>query len=86
MTKTCEGADLVVYTDAISKDNVELNQALENNIPTVDRATFLGALMKIMKTPLQYLEPMENDYNWYDSHHIKPVPFKTNNPPRRSVR
>lgn len=44
--KHVEGADLVVYTDAISKDNVELNQALENNIPTVDRATFLGALMK----------------------------------------
>src|SRR5690606_12769133 len=44
--KHVEGADLIIYTDAISKDNVELNQALENNIPTVDRATFLGALMK----------------------------------------
>lgn len=40
------GSDLVVYTDAISKDNEELVTSLQNNIPTVDRATFLGALMK----------------------------------------
>lgn len=40
------GADLIVYTDAISKDNEELIEALNNGIPTVDRATFLGALMK----------------------------------------
>jgi len=39
-------ADLVVYTDAISMDNVELLAAQNKNIPTVDRATFLGALMK----------------------------------------
>ncbi len=39
-------ADLVVYTDAISNDNEELMKALDDNIPTVDRATFLGALMK----------------------------------------
>ncbi|NMA86445.1 MAG: UDP-N-acetylmuramate--L-alanine ligase [Tissierellia bacterium] len=39
-------ADLVVYTDAISMDNVELNTAMNKNIPVVDRATFLGALMK----------------------------------------
>ncbi|HSH36229.1 UDP-N-acetylmuramate--L-alanine ligase [Schnuerera sp.] len=41
-----EGANLVVYTDAITNDNEELIKSLENNIPTVDRATFLGALMK----------------------------------------
>lgn len=41
-----EDADLVVYTDAISNDNEELMKALNDNIPTVDRATFLGALMK----------------------------------------
>lgn len=40
------GANLIVYTDAISKDNEELVKSFENNIPTVDRATFLGALMK----------------------------------------
>lgn len=38
--------DLVVYTDAISNDNEELKEAIDNNILTVDRATFLGALMK----------------------------------------
>lgn len=37
--------DLVVYTDAISNDNEELLEAINNNIKTVDRATFLGALM-----------------------------------------
>ena len=37
---------LVVYTDAISSDNEELKKAISLNIPVVDRATFLGALMK----------------------------------------
>lgn len=41
-----ENADLIVYTDAISMDNEELVAAQIKNIPTVDRATFLGALMK----------------------------------------
>lgn len=39
------GADLIVYTDAISDDNEELIAARKSNIPTVDRATFLGAIM-----------------------------------------
>lgn len=39
-------ADLVIYTDAIAKDNEELLEAINKNIVTVDRATFLGALMK----------------------------------------
>ena len=38
-------AELVIYTDAIGKDNEELLEALNSNIPTIDRATFLGALM-----------------------------------------
>lgn len=38
-------ADLVVYTDAIAMDNEELMEAINNNVLTVDRATFLGALM-----------------------------------------
>ncbi len=38
--------DLVIYTDAIAKDNDELQRALELGVPVVDRATFLGALMK----------------------------------------
>lgn len=41
-----KGADLIIYTDAISKDNVELKEAATSNVDMVDRATFLGALMK----------------------------------------
>ena len=41
-----KNADLIVYTDAISMDNEELLAAQNENIPIVDRATFLGALMK----------------------------------------
>lgn len=37
---------LVVYTAAISKDNPELIKASELNIPIMDRADFLGQLMK----------------------------------------
>lgn len=44
--KNISGADLIVYTDAISNDNIELNAAKESNIETIDRASFLGALMK----------------------------------------
>lgn len=39
-------ADLVVYTAAISSDNPELIRAKELNIPIMDRAEFLGQLMK----------------------------------------
>ena len=39
-------ADLVVYTAAISKDNPELIKAKELNIPLMDRAEFLGHVMK----------------------------------------
>ncbi|NLW23307.1 MAG: UDP-N-acetylmuramate--L-alanine ligase [Tissierellia bacterium] len=45
-------ADLVVYTDAISSNNEELVEALNRNIPTIDRATFLGALMKNFKNSI----------------------------------
>ncbi|MCY6485698.1 UDP-N-acetylmuramate--L-alanine ligase [Clostridium aestuarii] len=38
--------DLIVYTAAISKDNPELTKAQELNIPTLDRAEFLGSIMK----------------------------------------
>lgn len=40
------GADLVIYTDAISNDNPELLEARKRNIRTLDRGTFLGKLMK----------------------------------------
>lgn len=40
------GVDLVIYTDAISKDNEEFIKANTLGVPVIDRATFLGALMK----------------------------------------
>lgn len=38
------GADLVVYSAAISKDNCELCYAQEHGIPTVERSVMLGAI------------------------------------------
>ena len=43
------GADLVVYSFAIPEDNPELVYAVENDIPVVSRAEYLGALMKEYK-------------------------------------
>lgn len=39
------GADLVIYSHAISEDNPELVCARQRNVPTVSRAEFLGAVM-----------------------------------------
>lgn len=44
--KNISGADLIVYTDAISKDNIELEAAKKSGVEITDRASFLGALMK----------------------------------------
>jgi UDP-N-acetylmuramate--alanine ligase len=44
--KNIAGADLVVYTAAVSDDNPELVAAKESSIPVMDRAEFLGDLMK----------------------------------------
>ena len=41
-----QGADLVIYTDAIANDNIELVAARGLDVPVVDRASFLGAIMK----------------------------------------
>lgn len=41
-----EGADLVIYSAAISKDNPELVSAEEKNIPTMERSYALGALTR----------------------------------------
>ncbi|WP_406243830.1 UDP-N-acetylmuramate--L-alanine ligase [Tissierella carlieri] len=46
------GADLIIYTDAISKDNEELVKAHSLGVPVIDRATFLGALMKNYKNSI----------------------------------
>lgn len=40
-------ADVVVYTSAVSKDNVELKQAIKTNTPISRRAEMLGELMRI---------------------------------------
>jgi len=42
-------ADLIVYSAAISKDNPELVLAREKNIPTLERADFLGEITKLYK-------------------------------------
>lgn len=39
--------DLVVYTDAINKDNEELKEAINKDIISVDRGTFLGQFMQL---------------------------------------
>lgn len=44
-----EGAELIVYTAAISEDNPEIVHAKRLNIPMLDRAEFLGYLMKDFK-------------------------------------
>lgn len=41
-----DGADLVVYTDAVSLDNPELKAAISKKIDVIDRASFLGLLMQ----------------------------------------
>ena len=47
--ENAEKADMVVYTAAISADDPEYLVAKVNNIPTVDRGTFVGYLTKIYK-------------------------------------
>ena len=44
-----ENMDLVIFTDAISFDNEEYMEAVKEKIDLVDRATFLGAIMKNYK-------------------------------------
>lgn len=41
------GADIVVYSSAIAKDNPELQQARINNIPIIPRALMLAELMRL---------------------------------------
>lgn len=48
--KNVEGADLVVYSSAVSSDNPELVRAAELGIPAVTRAEALGTLMQDYKT------------------------------------
>ncbi len=41
-----EGAELVVYSAAISKENPELKAALESGVPTIERSVLLGAVCR----------------------------------------
>ncbi len=47
-----EGADLVVYTAAISPDNPELLEAKRLGIPVVERAVFLGWILRCYGCPI----------------------------------
>ena len=44
-----KSADLIVYSAAIPTNNPELVLAKENNIPTLERADFLGEITKLYK-------------------------------------
>lgn len=44
--KNIEGAELCVHTAAVKMDNPEMAVAVENGIRLIDRAEFLGAIMK----------------------------------------
>lgn len=46
------GIELVVYTAAISSDNPEFAQCVEQNLPMMTRACLLGQLMLNYKTPI----------------------------------
>ena len=46
------GAELIVYTAAIADSNPELVYAKENNIPIIERAVLLGALMSSYKNSI----------------------------------
>ncbi len=50
--KNVEGCDLVVYTNAISPDNVELVRAGQLGIPTIERAEYLGELSRTYGTTI----------------------------------
>ena len=52
-----QGADLICYSAAVSKENPELKAAIENGIPTATRAEALGALMSGYETALPFPGP-----------------------------
>lgn len=45
-------SDIVVYTAAISPDDIEMQKAHELNIPTIERADFLGKITKAFKNTI----------------------------------
>lgn len=50
--KNVEGADLVVYSAAVTQDNPEMKHAAELKIPMVTRAAMLGVLMSEYKNSI----------------------------------
>ena len=58
------GADLVVYSAAIAKDNVELNAAASYGIPTVERSVLLGYVSR----HLRFRHPRQDHHNFHDHH------------------
>jgi len=50
--RNIQNPDLVVYSAAIKPDNPEFMAAEQKNIPMIDRATLLGAVMKSYKFPV----------------------------------
>ncbi len=47
-----EKSDLVIYSAAIKKDDIELVRAKQLNIPIIDRGSFLGKLTKAFKNTI----------------------------------
>ena len=43
------GVDMVVYSAAIAKDNVELNAASSYGIPTIERSVLLGYVSRLYR-------------------------------------
>ena len=50
--KNIANADVVVYSSAITKDNIEILFAQDNKIPVIRRAELLGELLKVKKTSI----------------------------------
>ena len=46
-TRNIEGADVVVYSSAVSKDNPEILEARERYVPVIPRAEMLAELMRL---------------------------------------
>ena len=46
-SKNVEGAETLVYSSAVTGDNIELKTAVEKNIPVIPRAEMLAELMRV---------------------------------------
>ena len=63
------GADLVVYSAAIAKDNVELNAAASYGITTVERSVLLGYVSRLYKQRHLRLRYPRQDHDHLHDHH-----------------